>query len=295
MNIQKFKETVSGWNQFEEKFNQFRIWVTNFFEQWLKEREIAWNEEEQNCVDPENFIGTEQYENFMYEWNYTSSYDACNLYSKLGIKVEKGYKDDKIQYDSEGYFYYSADFIDLYKIIQKQEDDVKFCYGLLILLSAASGKQLIFQKYVMKGLKEYGLDECMELIDEEIENVFVAMWFDKKMKMARNKIERAVKECGYRPILVDVKEHNGQIVPEILKEISDSKYVIADLTGQRGGVYYEAGYAMAKDKQVILCCRKGRKSTHFDVAQINTIYWEDEEDLYERLINRIKSTIGEKL
>lgn len=294
MNIQKFKETVSGWNQFEEKFNKFRIWVTNFFEQWLKEREIAWNEEEQNCVDPEKFIGTNQYDDFMYEWNYVSSYDACNLYSKLGIEVEKGCKDDKIKHDNEGYFYYSEDFMALYKIIQNQKDDVKFCYGLLILLSAASGKQLIFKKYIMKGLKEYDLEECMKLINEEKENVFIAMWFDEKMNIARKKIEKAVVECGYRPVFIDVKEHNGQIVPEIFKEINDSEFVIADLTGQRGGVYYEAGYAMAKDKQVILCC-KNDESTHFDVAQINTIYWNDEEDLSNRLIDRIKSTIGEKL
>lgn len=266
-----------------------------FFEQWLKEREIAWNEEEQNCADPEKFIGTEQYNDFMYEWNYISYYDACNLYSKLGKEVEKGYKDDKVQYDKEWYFYYSEDFINLYKIIENQEDNVKFCYGILILISVAGGKQIILKNYVMKGLKEYGLEECMKLINEEIKTVFVAMWFDKRMNPARRKIAKAVNDCGYKPIFIDVKEHNGQIVPEIFKEINDSEFVIADLTGQRGGVYYEAGYAMAKEKPVLLCCKKGSKSTHFDIAQINTIYWEDEEDLYDRLVNRIKSTIGANL
>ena len=36
----------------------------------------------------------------------------------------------------------------------------------------------------------------------------------------------------------------------------ESAFVIADLTGGRGGVYYEAGYAMAKGKQIILSCKK---------------------------------------
>ena len=91
-----------------------------------------------------------------------------------------------------------------------------------------------------------------------------------------------------------MKEHNNQIVPEIFKEIDDSEFVIADLTGHRGGVYYEAGYAMAKEKTVILSCRDG-ENTHFDVAQINTIYWQNEDDLFERLIRRIKATVGENI
>ena len=41
------------------------------------------------------------------------------------------------------------------------------------------------------------------------------------------------------------EEHNNQIVPEIFYEIRQSNYIIADLTGHRNGVYYEAGYAEA--------------------------------------------------
>ena len=71
--------------------------------------------------------------------------------------------------------------------------------------------------------------------------VFVAMCFADELNKARRKIEMAVKNCGYEPVFIDEKEHNHQIVSEIYKEIEDAVFVIADLSKQRGGVYYEAG------------------------------------------------------
>ena len=128
---------------------------------------------------------------------------------------------------------------------------------------------------------------------EVIPQAFVAMWFDEKMKKARQNIECAIETCGYKPMIIDIKEHNNQIVPEIFYEIKRSKFVVADLTGDRGGVYYEAGYAEALGKEVIITCNNSSiQSVHFDVAQKNSIYWKDEEDLYKRLIHRIEATVG---
>lgn len=123
---------------------------------------------------------------------------------------------------------------------------------------------------------------------------FIAMWFDDTMKRAREKIFEAIRACGYIPSIIDLKEHNNQIIPEIFNEIQQCSFMIADLTGQRSGVYYEAGYGQAIGKEVILCCRKDDfNNRHFDVAQKNTIVWENEYDLCNRLISRIKATIGE--
>lgn len=122
---------------------------------------------------------------------------------------------------------------------------------------------------------------------------FIAMWFDKSMGKARLMISEAIKNSGYLPSIIDIKEHNNQIVPEIFYEIKSSQFVVADLTGQRGGVYYEAGYAEALNKPVILCCKKSDfDNMHFDVRQKNCIVWENEEDLYNRLKKRIEATIG---
>ncbi len=121
---------------------------------------------------------------------------------------------------------------------------------------------------------------------------FVAMSFDTDMKTVRDTIIASVRESGYSPMLIDTKEHNNQIVPEIFFEIKRSLFVVADLTKHRNGVYYEAGYAEALGKEVILCCEKSDfDNKHFDVAQKNTIVWEDENDLLKRLKDRIKATI----
>lgn len=44
------------------------------------------------------------------------------------------------------------------------------------------------------------------------------------------------------------------------------------------------------EKSVIQLCKKGVE-LHFDIAQINTIMWEDEKDIPLRLKNRIEATI----
>lgn len=47
---------------------------------------------------------------------------------------------------------------------------------------------------------------------------------------------------------------------------------------------------MGLGKPVIQLCKKGIQ-LHFDIAQKNTIIWEVENDIPERLKNRIKATI----
>lgn len=140
-----------------------------------------------------------------------------------------------------------------------------------------------------------GWNRVQELQSENIQSsqAFIAMWFDESMEEARKNIISAITDCGYVPVIIDDKEHNHQIVPEIFFEIKQSSFIIADLTGQRTGVYYEAGYAEALSKEVILSCREDSfKDRHFDVAQKNTVVWKDENDLYQRLCKRIEATVG---
>jgi len=126
-------------------------------------------------------------------------------------------------------------------------------------------------------------------------HAFVAMWFDSQNDNAWGKISKAIRDCGYNPMRIDKKEHNNQIVPEILFEIRQSDFIVADLTGNRNGVYYEAGYAQALGKEVIVTWKKTDEEEdqpHFDVAQKNMIRWDSEDELYEALVKRIKATVG---
>ena len=121
-------------------------------------------------------------------------------------------------------------------------------------------------------------------------NVLVAMKFgDDTMKLREN-IRQGVKDARYNAIFIDEVQHNEFITPELLKYIRDSKFVVVDLTHQNNGAYFEEGYAMGLGKPVIQLCKRGVK-LHFDIAQKNTIMWNEEDDIPELLKNRIIATI----
>jgi hypothetical protein len=81
---------------------------------------------------------------------------------------------------------------------------------------------------------------------------FVAMHFDPTLETSyKEAIKKAIESTGFEPMRVDLKEHNGKICDAIIAEIRKSKFVVADFTGHRGGVYFEAGYAMGLGIPVI--------------------------------------------
>lgn len=148
---------------------------------------------------------------------------------------------------------------------------------------------------IMITVKGWEYIDSIKTLQAKSKNGFVAMWFDTKMhKLFNQAIEPAIKEAGYDPVRIDKKEHNNKIDDEIISEILKSKFVVAELTGQRGGVYFEAGYAMGLNIPVIwLCNKEEMDNVHFDNRQYNFILWHEDElgDLKERLKNRITSTI----
>ena len=121
-------------------------------------------------------------------------------------------------------------------------------------------------------------------------NVLVAMKFGDDTKTLREAIRLGIQTAGYIAIFIDEVQHNDFITPELLKHIRDSKFVVVDLTHQNNGAYFEEGYAMGLGKPVIQLCKKDIK-LHFDIAQKNTIMWENEAEISERLKNRIIATI----
>lgn len=138
--------------------------------------------------------------------------------------------------------------------------------------------------------------EGYERVDELQKNtsngrsVLVAMSFNNTSEL-REAIRKGITTAGYEAVFIDEVQHNDFITPELLKHIKDSKFVVVDLTHQNNGAYFEEGYAMGLGKPVIQLCKRDVK-LHFDIAQKNTIMWESEDDIPEKLCNRIKATIG---
>ena len=124
---------------------------------------------------------------------------------------------------------------------------------------------------------------------------FIAMWFDESMSAAWIAIDKGIRAVGYEPLRIDRKEHNNKIDDEIVAGIRRSKFLVADFTGHRGGVYFETGFATGLGLPVIWLCRKDElEKTHFDTRQYNFIVWEADKlaELSKALQNRIEATIG---
>jgi len=149
--------------------------------------------------------------------------------------------------------------------------------------------------YVVRPKGWMRLDE-LEKTNAESSQGFVAMWFSKEMQSIYDgPISGAIKSAGYVPHRVDNKEHNNKIDDEIIAEIRKSRFVVADFTGHRGGVYYEAGFGQGLGLEVFWTCRRDDlENLHFDIRQFNYIDWEaDNLDEFERRLRvRIESVLG---
>jgi hypothetical protein len=145
------------------------------------------------------------------------------------------------------------------------------------------------------SLTQHGWKRVLDLKqNQKISNqAFIAMWFGKQVKTAwTDGIQPALEALGYDPLRIDMKEHNEKIDDQIIAEIRKSGLLIADFTGHREGVYFEAGFAMGLGIPVIWTCRKDHiDDVHFDTRQYNHIVWETPEDLKEKLTYRIEATI----
>ena len=125
---------------------------------------------------------------------------------------------------------------------------------------------------------------------------FVAMWFDDKMQTVYDEaIALGILDAGYKPHRVDQREYNDKIDDEIIAQLRRSRFVVADFTGHRGGVYYEAGFAKGLGLEVFWTCRKDDiNNLHFDIRQYNCISWQEDDlqDYREKLSFRIERVLG---
>lgn len=181
---------------------------------------------------------------------------------------------------------YSKDFYELNFLLNILEEKGLIENGF----SLASGGRPLMKNGIL--LKEKAWIEIEKNSTKMSKQAFIAMWFDPEMDEAFLKIEKACDSNGFKAFRIDTKEHNNEISGEILYEIRNSKFLISEVTGQRQGVYFEAGYAMALGLPVIWCCRENELGkVHFDTRQYNHVIWNNFNELETKLANRIKGTI----
>ena len=139
-----------------------------------------------------------------------------------------------------------------------------------------------------------GWNLISESIKDFSKKVFIAMSFAKETESTREALKQGISKAGYTPVIIDELTHNHQIVPEMFKQIRDSKFLVIDVSVPNNGAYYEAGYALGLGKEVIFCCSQNsfedkENRPHFDVSQKQMIVWKDETDLSDKLEKWIKS------
>ena len=135
--------------------------------------------------------------------------------------------------------------------------------------------------------------ETLEQSGAESSNAFIAMWFDASRAPYETAINQAVRDAGYLPIRIDRVEHLNRIDDEIIARIRQSKFLVADFSGQRNGVYFEAGFMLGLGRPVIWACEKDElEKLHFDTRQYNMIDYANADDLRTRLQLRIEANLG---
>lgn len=143
------------------------------------------------------------------------------------------------------------------------------------------------------GLEGWRRLKRVEERTEDRKQAFIAMWVeDGKTAFYTDGIEPALDERGYSPLRVNLKQHNDRIDDRTIADIRQSSLVVADFTGQRGSVYFEAGFAKGLGIPVVWTCRDDEvDDLHIDTGKYNPIIWETPEDLREQLVHRIAATL----
>lgn len=113
---------------------------------------------------------------------------------------------------------------------------------------------------------------------------FIAMQFgDPDLDLFVNDVVKPAvkKDTGYDLVNMNDVARAG-IIDNIMRiQIERATFVIADLTHDNSGAYWEAGYAEGLGKPVIYICEKKKfetQKTHFDTNHCTTIPWSRDDD-----------------
>ncbi|HEY1598680.1 MAG TPA: hypothetical protein VGG64_03715 [Pirellulales bacterium] len=122
------------------------------------------------------------------------------------------------------------------------------------------------------------------------DRAFVIMRFrDPELDSAYKGVVKPLFEArGLAVTRVDEVQDSGKVDDQILELIATSRFVFAELSGERPNCYYETGFAHALGKELILAIRK-KERKHFDLAAYRFIEWTTEHDLREQLSSRLKN------
>lgn len=119
------------------------------------------------------------------------------------------------------------------------------------------------------------------------QSCFIAMPFDKKYDQIFYTIVACVKLASYRCIRIDQQHFTESIIEKILVEIRNAKLLVFLATDQNSNTFYECGYAVALNKEIITLTDT-YKNLPFDIRDRNSI-------AYGKDLKKLKSELMDKL
>ena len=129
---------------------------------------------------------------------------------------------------------------------------------------------------------------------------FIAMQFNDPVldPFVEDVVKPAVKNgTGYDLVHMRNVGRAGVIDNIMRAQIRDAAFVIADLTHDNSGAYWEAGYAEGLGKPVIYICEKEKfdeEKTHFDTNHCTTVMWSKSghHDFQEELVATLRRSLN---
>ena len=105
--------------------------------------------------------------------------------------------------------------------------------------------------------------------------VFIVMQFSPPYdELYADVIKPVCEDLELEPHRADETFSPGLIIADVIRQIFESKIVIAEITPTNPNVYYEVGFAHAMNKPTILIADRGTKLP-FDVSPFRTLFYEN--------------------
>jgi len=130
---------------------------------------------------------------------------------------------------------------------------------------------------------------------------FMAMQYGNQDldRLVKDVFKPAVSKTGFDLRRLDENQRAGLIDDRLRVEIRNARFMIADLTDDNQGAYWEAGFAEGLSKPVIYICEEKKfkeKKTHFDTNHHLTVRWDKDspQDAAEELKATIRATLPDE-